>query len=92
MQALNDSVIVSADNAHSVHPNHPELSDPTNKVFMNKGVVIKRNANERYTTDAISEAVIIDSEKTEELRFIPEKLLQIIVFVCIISPFDINFN
>jgi aspartyl aminopeptidase len=61
MQALNDSVIVSADNAHSVHPNHPELSDPTNKVFMNKGVVIKRNANERYTTDAISEAVIINA-------------------------------
>ena len=61
MQALNNSVIVSADNAHSVHPNHPELSDPTNKVFMNKGVVIKRNANERYTTDAISEAIMINA-------------------------------
>lgn len=61
LKALNDSVIVSADNAHSVHPNHPELSDPTNKVYMNKGVVIKRNANERYTTDAISEAVMINA-------------------------------
>ncbi|MBQ8292324.1 MAG: M18 family aminopeptidase [Bacilli bacterium] len=63
LKALNDSVIVSADNAHSVHPNHPELSDPTNKVFMNEGVVIKRNANERYTTDAVSEAVIINACK-----------------------------
>lgn len=61
LKALNDSIIVSADNAHSVHPNHPELSDPTNKVYMNKGVVIKRNANERYTTDAISEAIIINA-------------------------------
>lgn len=61
LKVLNDSVIVSADNAHSVHPNHPEMSDPTNKVYMNKGIVIKRNANERYTTDAISEAIIINA-------------------------------
>lgn len=61
LKVLNHSVIVSADNAHSVHPNHPEMSDPTNKVYMNKGLVIKRNANERYTTDAISEAIIVNA-------------------------------
>ncbi len=55
--ALASSFMVSADNAHAVHPNHPEYSDPTNLVFMNKGVVIKFNANQKYTTDAVSAAV-----------------------------------
>ena len=55
-QALANSFLVSADNAHAVHPNRPDLADPTNQVFMNKGVVIKHNANQRYTTDALSNA------------------------------------
>lgn len=55
--SLANSFIVSADNAHAVHPNHPEKSDPTNAVYMNKGVVIKHQASLRYTTDAYSEAV-----------------------------------
>lgn len=53
-----NSVMISADNAHAVHPNHPEMADPTNKVFMNKGIVIKHNANQRYTTDAMSDAIV----------------------------------
>lgn len=52
--ALASSFMISADNAHAVHPNHPEKSDPTNRVFMNEGIVIKHNANQKYTTDAIS--------------------------------------
>lgn len=55
--ALASSFLVSADNAHAVHPNHPELSDPTNRVYMNEGIVIKHNANQKYTTDAVSSAV-----------------------------------
>ena len=55
--ALANSFMLSADNAHAVHPNHPEIADPVNKVFMNEGIVIKFNANQRYTTDGISEAV-----------------------------------
>ena len=55
--SLASSFMVSADNAHAVHPNHPEYSDPTNQVFMNKGIVIKYNANQKYTTDAVSAAV-----------------------------------
>jgi len=38
--------MLSADNAHAVHPNHPELSDPTNRVYVNEGIVIKYNANQ----------------------------------------------
>jgi aspartyl aminopeptidase len=52
--------MISADNAHAVHPNHPELSDPTDRVFMNEGVVIKHNANQKYTSDALSTAVFED--------------------------------
>jgi len=54
---LAGSFLVSADNAHAVHPNHPELSDGENCPVMNGGVVIKYNANQRYATDAASGAV-----------------------------------
>lgn len=55
--AIASSFMVSADNAHAVHPNHPEQYDADNRVFMNEGVVIKHNANQKYTTDAVSDAV-----------------------------------
>ena len=51
------SFMVSADNAHAVHPNHPEKYDAQNRTFINGGVVIKHNANQKYTTDALSCAV-----------------------------------
>ncbi len=54
---LSNSFMVSADNAHAKHPNHPELSDKNNAPIMNGGVVIKWNANRRYTTDCISDAI-----------------------------------
>ena len=52
------SFMVSADNAHALHPNHPELSDRDNCPVLNGGVVIKYNANQRYTTDAVSAALL----------------------------------
>ena len=52
--ALANSFLVSCDNAHAVHPSHPELSDPENKVLLGGGVVIKHHANQNYTTDAVS--------------------------------------
>ena len=55
--AIASSFMVSADNAHAVHPNHPEKYDAQNRTFMNGGVVIKHNANQKYTTDAVSDAV-----------------------------------
>ena len=54
--AMADGFMVSADNAHALHPNHPEKYDRQNRVFMNGGVVIKHNANQKYTTDAVSDA------------------------------------
>ena len=54
--AIAGSFMVSADNAHAVHPNHPEKYDKQNRVYMNKGIVIKHNANLKYTTDAMASA------------------------------------
>ncbi len=60
LQAVARSFMVSADNAHSVHPNYTEKADPCNRPVVNKGVVIKYNANQKYTTDAVSGAVFRD--------------------------------
>jgi len=54
---LSSSMMVSADNAHARHPNHPELSDAENAPRMNGGVVIKSNAAQKYTTDGVSSAI-----------------------------------
>jgi len=55
--ALASSFMVSADNAHAVHPNHPELTDTKNCVYMNEGIVIKSHAGQKYTSDATSVAI-----------------------------------
>lgn len=58
LRLLSDSFMISADNAHGVHPNHPEKADPGNRPYLNKGIVIKYHGGQKYTTDACSEAVI----------------------------------
>ncbi len=55
---LADSFMISADNAHAVHPNHPEKADPTNRPYLNGGIVIKYHGGQKYTTDAVSAAVM----------------------------------
>lgn len=55
--AVASSFMLSADNAPALHPNHPAISDPTNPVYLNEGIVIKHNANQKYTTDAVSSAI-----------------------------------
>lgn len=57
-QALAKSFMISADNAHAVHPNKPGLTDSNNKAYMNGGIVIKYNASNSYTSDAASGAII----------------------------------
>lgn len=57
LTAVASSFMVSADNAHGIHPNHADMADPTNRPYLNGGIVIKYSANQKYTTDAISGAV-----------------------------------
>jgi len=54
---LANSMLVSADNAHAVHPNHPELYDNTNQSIMNGGVVIKTAASQSYVSDGVTFAI-----------------------------------
>ena len=56
-QSIANSFMLSADNAHGVHPNHTDKACPTNRPYPGNGVVIKYSANQKYTTDAISAAV-----------------------------------
>ena len=58
LRLLSQSFQISADNAHAVHPNHPEYFDALNAPRMNGGVTVKFNADMRYTTDALSCAVL----------------------------------
>ena len=57
---LAKSFMISADNAHGFHPNHPEVADKENSPSLNGGIVIKYNANQKYCTDGFSAAVFKD--------------------------------
>ena len=59
-RALAKSFMVSADMAHAYQPNFPLAYDPDHKVFVNKGPVIKVNANQRYSTESVSQAMFVD--------------------------------
>lgn len=55
--ALAKSFMLSCDNAHAVHPNHPEMSDSVNRPVLNGGPAIKVNAAQSYATDAPASAI-----------------------------------
>lgn len=58
-RALAQSFLISADMAHAYHPNFPSSYDADHKVFVNKGPVIKSNANRRYSSESVSTARFI---------------------------------
>ena len=59
LRALANSFFISADMAHAFHPNHAGSYEPCHHVHINKGPVIKTNANQRYATNAESAAMFI---------------------------------
>ena len=67
--ALSKSFLVSADNAHAIHPNHPELSDSNNCPKMNQGIAIKFNAAQNYTSSGYSSALFIDVLKQNNVPY-----------------------
>ena len=56
LRQIAGSFLISADNAHAVHPNRPEKADPVNRPYLNGGIVLKYHGGLRYTTDAVSAA------------------------------------
>jgi aspartyl aminopeptidase len=69
LEAIANSFMVSADNAHALHPNYSEKSDPTNKVYMNEGVVVKFNANQKYMTDGLAYGIFTELCKQAEVPY-----------------------
>ncbi len=69
LEAIANSFMVSADNAHALHPNYAEKSDPTNKVFMNEGIVIKFNANQKYMTDGLAYGIFTEICRNAKVPF-----------------------
>ena len=63
------SMMLSCDNAHAVHPNHREKSDLNNYPCLNKGIVIKYNANQSYTSDSLSASIFIKILKDKDIPY-----------------------
>lgn len=68
-QMYADSILISADNGHALHPNHPEKSDSGNKPVLNGGIVLKFHGNQQYTTDAYTGAYVKDICKQNEIPY-----------------------
>ena len=54
IRACTNSLLLSADNGHATHPNHPEKSDPAHPVTLGGGVLLKYNARQTYTTSGFT--------------------------------------
>lgn len=67
--AIASSMMVSADNAHAVHPNYEAKSDPTNRPYINDGIVIKYHAKQKYTTDSVSGALFKEMCKKADVPY-----------------------
>ena len=64
MNMIRSSMMISADNAHAIHPNFPSKHDSKHTPFINKGVVIKVNANQRYASNSTTISKFMDSAKS----------------------------
>jgi len=69
LRLIADSFMISADNAHALHPNYPDKSDPTNKPVLNGGIVIKHHGGQKYTTDGYTEAIMKSICKRAEVPY-----------------------
>lgn len=67
LASLARSVVISADGAHATHPNYVDKHDPSHHIALNAGVVVKRNANQRYATDTTSEAFAVAAARAAEV-------------------------
>ena len=69
LRYLANSFMVSADNAHAVHPKYTEKADPVKRPYLNEGIVIKHSANQKYCTDGVSAAMFKDLCNEAEVPF-----------------------
>lgn len=69
LRLLSQSLCLSIDLAHALHPNHPEKHEPYHQPLLNRGIVIKTNAQQRYASNAQSSALIGDICKKNQIPF-----------------------
>lgn len=62
------SYMISADQAHAIHPNYISKADPTNRPKLNEGPVIKDSARKSYATDSFGRAVLMDIAKKNDIE------------------------
>jgi aspartyl aminopeptidase len=72
-RAMSRSLLVSADMAHGVHPNYPDLHEPHHQPHVNGGLVIKSNSNQSYATDGTTAAAF--QLCCEEAGFTPQRFV-----------------
>jgi aspartyl aminopeptidase len=70
---LSNSFLISVDNAHAAHPNFMDKMDPTHDIELNKGPVIKSNANQRYATNSMSAAIF--KQICNEVKVSPQEFV-----------------
>ena len=68
LRAIASGMMLSIDNAHAIHPNRPEMSDPQNAPVLGGGIVVKFNASQRYATDGISHGIFVALCEREGIR------------------------
>lgn len=68
-ELLKKGMMLSCDNGHAAHPNHMEYADPVNAPRMNKGLIIKYNANQSYTSDGLGSALLADLMDRREIPY-----------------------
>ena len=66
---VENGMLLSCDNAHGIHPNHPELYDKDNSPVLNGGVVIKFNANQSYTSDSLSSSLLMELMRKNKVDY-----------------------
>lgn len=66
-ESMARSFLLSVDNAHAFHPNHPEFSDASSPVYLNGGIAVKYNAAQHYTSNARSVAFLTNIAKNESI-------------------------
>jgi aspartyl aminopeptidase len=68
-----NSMLISADNAHAVHPNYPDKHDNSHGPALNRGPVIKLNANQRYASNGETSSIfsqLCEQEDVPVQRFV----------------------